>query len=330
MGFAGWAIRGIFFLITAGAGWQVSRSLQMDPLLPVLVAVGLFIFVCLAEIFLFRGAIADLSAIVFGVLAGFVLAALFYYLGTLMMDPADIAQYGPALRISLAVLFSYLMVMIVYKTRDKFHFVIPYVEFRRQSRGPKPLLLDTSAIIDGRAEEILENWPPDGPVVVPTFVIEELHRLSDSANRLKRLRGRRGLDMLNTLRRAFRYEFIIDDTEVSSAQGVDVKLLRLAASMDGRILTGDFNLTKVARLQEVEVLNINSLAKAFRPVALPGEELSLELVRKGEGVGQAVGYLEDGTMVVAENGESEVGQETTLTVTKVLQTSAGRMIFGRV
>ena len=327
---AQWAIRGLFFLITAGTGWQVSRLLSVEPVTSVLVAVGLFAVVCLAEVFFFRGAVADLSAMIFGVLAGSLLSSLFYYLGTLMMEPGDVDRFGPSLRISLLALFCYLMVMVVYKTRDRFHFVIPYVEFQRQHRGPKAILLDTSAIIDGRVAEVLDAWPPDGPVVVPTFVIEELQRLSDSTDRTRRLRGRRGLDMLDRLRQHAKLAFTVDDTEVPGADGVDAKLLRLATTLDAHILTTDYNLHKVARVQGVDVLNLSQLAQALRPPALPGEELSLELLHEGESREQAVGYLEDGTMVVAENGRSRLGQQSSVVVTKVLQTSAGRMIFGRV
>jgi len=326
---AQWAIRGIFLLITAGTGWQVGRLLSVDPLLSVLVAVGLFATVAAAEVFFFRGAIADLSAIIFGVLAGSLMAWLFYQVGTLMMEPGEVARYGPALRVSLLALFCYLMVMIIYKTRDKFHFVIPYVEFRRQRRGPKPILLDASAIIDGRVAAVLEAWPPDASVVASAFTIEEVQRLADSPDRTKRLRGQRGLDMLDRLRTQPTSSFTVDDTEIPSAESMDAKLVGLAQTLDARILTVDSSLAKVARLQDVEVLRLDQLARALRPVALPGEQLSLELLHEGEGRDQAVGYLEDGTMVVAENGRSHLGEQAHVVVTKVLQTSGGRLIFGR-
>lgn len=327
---AQWAIRGLFFLIMAGTGWQVSRLLQVEPLPAVLVAAGLFVVVCAAEVLFFRRAVADLSAVIFGVLAGFLLSSLFYYVGTLMMEPVDVDRFGPTLRISLLALFSYLMVMVIYKTRDRFHFVIPYVEFRRMRRGPKAVLLDSSAILDGRLAELLEIWPLDAPLIVPTFVLDEMRRLADSSDRARRQRARRGLDSLEQLRTNPKITLSVNDADVPGAEDADTKLVRLASTLDARILTCDFNLQKVARLHDVEIISIHALAQALRPPALPGDLLSLELTHEGQSAEQAVGYLEDGTMVVAENGRPHLGHTSSVVVTKVLQTAGGRMIFGRV
>jgi uncharacterized protein YacL len=169
-------------------------------------------------------------------------------------------------------------------------------------------------------------------MIVPRFVLEELQDIADSSDKLKRNRGRRGLDMLNRLQANDKIEIRISEARaraVEEAHGVDEKLLALALHLDGRVVTNDYNLNKVAQLRGVEVININDLANALKPVFLPGELLTVKIIKAGEEVGQGVGYLDDGTMVVAEQGRSFIGQEMKITVTSVLQTSAGRMIFGR-
>ncbi len=226
----------------------------------------------------------------------------------------------------------YLCVSFVMQTKEDFRFIIPYVEFARQTRGARPLLLDTSVIIDGRIADIADTRILGSPVVVPRFVLEELQVIADSADKLRRNRGRRGLDVLNRLRANERIDIRISEARVPAveeATEVDHKLVAFAQHLDGRIVTNDYNLNKVAQLRGVEVINVNDLANALKPVFLPGEHLTVKIIKPGEEVGQGVGYLDDGTMVVAEQGRDFIGQEMKLVVTSVLQTSAGRMIFGR-
>ncbi|MDR1272470.1 MAG: PIN domain-containing protein [Clostridiales Family XIII bacterium] len=194
-----------------------------------------------------------------------------------------------------------------------------------------PKILDTSVIIDGRVADILKTGFVEGKIVIPDFVLVELRHIADSSDALKRNRGRRGLDILNRIQEEFGIEILntSNDKGLKEIPEVDVKLLKLAKNMKGAVVTNDFNLNKVAKIQGVGVLNINELANTLKPVVLPGEEMTLFLVKEGKEQGQAVAYLDDGTMIVVEDGKPEIGKETRVSVTSVLQTSAGRMIFAR-
>lgn len=199
----------------------------------------------------------------------------------------------------------------------------------RELRGSK--ILDTSAIIDGRVADVARAGFLDGTLVVPGFVLDELRRIADSADPVKRSRGRRGLDLLKRMQQEGGAAVCILDREGERGDGgeVDVRLVRLAQRLDGKIVTNDFNLNKVASLHGVGVLNVNELANALRPVFLPGEEMSVYILRDGKEPGQGVGYLEDGTMIVVEGGKRHIGETVEVEVTSVLQTAAGRMIFAR-
>ncbi len=231
-------------------------------------------------------------------------------------------------KVILGMICCYIGMSLVLQTKDDFRFVIPYVEFSKQIRGSRPTILDTSAIIDGRIVDIIETRIVQGVLVLPKFVLDELQTVADSQDRLKRIRGRRGLDMLQRLRGTDLVEVVIDDSDVEGV-GVDQKLISLAQEMKGRILTLDFNLNKVATLRGVEVINLNDLSQAMRPVVLPGEAMKVRLSKPGENPQQGVGYLDDGTMVVVDHGRDHIGESVELEVTSTLQTSAGRMIFGK-
>ncbi|MBE3583774.1 MAG: TRAM domain-containing protein [Limnochordaceae bacterium] len=192
-----------------------------------------------------------------------------------------------------------------------------------------PKLLDTSAIIDGRIADVAATGFLEGPLVVPGFVIAELQRLADSADVLKRNRGRRGLDLLGQMRKDLPTEVVILEDVLADNGDVDLTLVRLARHLRARVVTNDYNLNKVARLHGVGVLNLNDLANAVKPVVLPGEEMEVRVLRDGKEQGQGVGYLDDGTMIVIDGGREYVGHLVTVLVTSVLQTSAGRMIFAR-
>lgn len=192
-----------------------------------------------------------------------------------------------------------------------------------------PKILDTSVIIDGRVYDICKAGFLEGEIVIPAFVLVELRHIADSADALRRARGRRGLDVLHRLQEELSLPLRIEEKDYEDAPEVDVKLLRLARDAGGAVLTNDYNLNKVAGVTGVPVLNINELAGALRPAVLPGEEMTVRVVREGKEAGQGVGYLDDGTMVVVENGRRFVGATVEAEVTTVLQTSAGRMIFTR-
>lgn len=190
-------------------------------------------------------------------------------------------------------------------------------------------VLDTSVIIDGRIYDICKTGILEGRLIVPVFVLRELQHIADSADSLKRNRGRRGLDILKKLQKELKGQVFVVDTDYDDIQEVDAKLLRLTQDLKGIVVTNDYNLNKVAQVQNVKVLNINELANAVKPVALPGEEMVVQVVKAGKESGQGLAYLDDGTMIVIENGKKCVGERIEVLVTSVLQTAAGRMIFAK-
>lgn len=192
-----------------------------------------------------------------------------------------------------------------------------------------PKVLDTSVIIDGRILDIAKAGFIEGPLVVPVFVLEELQHIADSADGLKRNRGRRGLDTVAEIQELKKVEVIIYNGKIEEIPEVDSKLLKLATELNGKIVTNDFNLNKVARVQNLDVLNINELANAVKPLYLPGEEMEILIVREGKEHKQGLAYLDDGTMIVVENGKDLIGEKVNVVVTSALQTSAGKMIFAK-
>jgi uncharacterized protein YacL len=303
----------------------------------IVVAFGLLVFglVLAIDVLTPRRKLSSLSAIIFGVFAGVILTVaagviLDYLQVAFFGDSAsDYDQIFATVKLSIGVGLCYLGASTILQTQDDFRLVIPYVEFAKQIRGPKPLILDTSTLIDGRIISIAEVGLIQVPLVAPHFVIDELHTLSDSGDKLKRNRGRRGLDVLNKLQKNPRVDITIE-TKPVPGKDVDAKLIELARSMPGVILSTDSGLNRVANVQDVACLNLHDLANAMKPNVIPGEPLSLHLIKPGEHAGQGVGYLDDGTMVVAENGGEFVGRTVELHVTSTMQTSAGRLIFGRI
>jgi uncharacterized protein YacL len=190
-------------------------------------------------------------------------------------------------------------------------------------------ILDTSAIIDGRIAEVAESGFLDGTLVIPQFVLKELQSVADASDPLKRNRGRRGLDILHRIQKTSGIEVIISDVDFPAIKEVDLKLIELAKTMSGKLVTNDFNLNKVAQLRGVDVLNLNELTNALKPVVLPGEVMNVFIIKEGKEYNQGVAYLDDGTMVVVDNARSRIGKNLEVVVTSVLQTTAGRMIFGR-
>jgi uncharacterized protein YacL len=277
-----------------------------------------------------RKDISVISAVFFGMMVGLVVAALLAPVvdmyGTIPERVRDV------IKIAVAAVASYLAVSLILQTKDDFRFIIPYIEFAKQQKGGRPLLLDTSVIIDGRIADIAETRFLNAPIVVPRFILHELQAIADSGDKLKRDRGRRGLDILNRLQTTAGVDIRIEDTgaEAAGAEAVDQRLVQLAARLTGRVVTIDYNLNKVAKLSGIEVLNINDLANALKSTVLPGTALEVNVLRPGQEEGQGVGYLEDGTMVVVEDGKDHIGKTVTMTVTNVIQKSAGRIIFGRV
>lgn len=337
-----WVLRGLFVLLMAAVS---ILAITKDPGSPsphafiLVVAATVFALILVAvDVFLTRKSLAALSGAFLGLVAGMVFA---FALGLIVdmlievyaRDTADaLRPVAGAVKLMLGIVCCYLTISFILQTKDDIRFVIPYVEFAKQTRGARPLILDTSVIIDGRIADICDTRIIDSPLFIPRFVLQELQTIADSADKLKRNRGRRGLDMLNKLQTNDKVEIRISDTRLPSTEeggDVDQKLVALGKKLDGRIVTNDYNLNKIAQIRGVDVININDLANALKPVVMPGETLTVRIIKPGEEIGQGVGYLEDGTMVVAENSRDKINDEVALTVTSVLQTSAGRMIFGR-
>jgi uncharacterized protein YacL len=217
------------------------------------------------------------------------------------------------------------------QTKDDFRFLIPYVEFSRELKGNRPLVIDSSALIDGRIADLVETRIIDSQLVVPQFVLREVQEVADSADKMRRTRGRRGLEVLSKLQSSPHADVRVRENSGDDPQGlsVDQRLVDVAKRMGGRVVTNDFNLSKVAGVQGVEVINLNDVANALKPRYLPGERLRIRILKEGEAAGQGIGYLDDGTMVVCEQANHLIGQDIDIIVTSMLQSSAGRMIFGR-
>jgi uncharacterized protein YacL len=211
--------------------------------------------------------------------------------------------------------------------KDEFNLIIPYVKFTPTDTFQQLLVVDTSVIIDGRIADICETGFMEGTLIIPRFVLRELQYIADSADPLKRARGLRGLDMLARMQKNPKIEVKIHENEVPEVIDVDAKLVLLAKMLNAKVVTNDYNLNKIAELQHVRVLNINDLANGLRAVVLPGEELSVRLVKEGKDPDQAVAYLPDGTMIVVNQSRRLLGQQVLIVVSSVLQTSAGRMVF---
>jgi uncharacterized protein YacL len=279
--------------------------------------------------------ITTISAVYFGLLLGMLLGTIFSSaLEPFVSDWTEgHHERSQALRLLITVICCYISISVLLQTKDEFRFIIPYVEFSKQVKGGKPLVLDTSVIIDGRIADVCDTRFIDTKLIVPRFVLQELQSIADSSDKLKRNRGRRGMDMLKRMQNNPKIELQMHEAnipELREIQKVDERLVVLAKALGARVVTNDYNLNKIAQLQGVEVINLNELSNSLKSVALPGEGMNLKLVKQGDQIGQGIGYLDDGTMVVVEQGRAYIGQEVFITVTSVLQTPAGRMIFGRV
>ena len=275
-------------------------------------------------------------ASIFGIYLGICLGLIgAYAIGTLLDAIVEAwslketaAIYLNLTKVSIGLILCYIAVSVVMTTKDDFRLVIPYVEFSKQNRGVRPMLLDTSAIVDGRILDLAQSGAIDAPFVVLQAVIDELQRLSDSADKGKRARGRRGLDMIARLQGAPRIDLSIEDLAFEGAN-VDRGLVEVAKRNAYRVVTTDAALAKVAEIAGVPAVNINSLAGSLRAQMLPGDRIDVEITKAGENPTQGVGYLPDGTMVVIEGGSGHIGETVNAVVTNTLTTNAGRMVFAR-
>jgi uncharacterized protein YacL len=345
-----WAIRIAFILVIFGVGYAAIVS-PGDPLGDwtwVLVAVSLIIgvLVMVADYLAPRKKLSVFAGAFFGLLVGIVLAYAISFVTQPLValvaetDRERLIFKGGARQIEalteyvnliIGTITCYLAVSFVLQTKDDFRFIVPYVEFAKQTKGSRPIILDTSAVIDGRVVDVAKAGLFDAQLIIPRFVLIELQSVADSEDRLKRNRGRRGLDVVARLKDLKKVDVVIQEASHLDAKGsnVDQLLMMLAKEINARVMTTDFNLNKVAQVGGVDVININDLANAVKSEALPGETMRVTIQSPGKEPHQGVGYLDDGTMIVVEHAGEFVDQEIEFIVTNARQTSAGKMIFGR-
>lgn len=294
--------------------------------------------VLIIDLLIPRKRVDVVSAIYFGLLIGVLLSYLLMQALQPLFASYELFGYEGLEWAALATLLttlilSYLCIAFLLQTKDDFRFVIPYVEFSRELKGGRPLILDSSALIDGRIADVIDTNILDAELIIPQFVLQEVQDIADSGDKIRRNRGRRGLDILKRLQQHPRIDVKVQETDPlgrsNRHRAADQRIIELTKQLNGRIVTGDFNLNKVATVQGLQVVNLNDVSNALKPKFIPGENLKIDVIKEGEGPGQGIGYLEDGTMVVIEGGYGEIGNRIEIIVTSVLQNSAGRMIFGR-
>jgi len=330
------SLRAVFLMVAVGlgAGLIGSDILPKEPWWVPWATISGMVLLALGFIFLdtsiARKELQTITAVYFGLIVGMFLT----YVVRLAMTPLLSGVSAGAVQwieLISGMILCYLCISILLQTKNDFRFIIPYVEFARDVKGRKPFVLDTSVIIDGRVADVVETQAFDNQLVIPRFVIAELQVIADSSDRMRRTRGRRGLDILNRLRGNTNLDLVIFDRELPEfgSQPVDMKLVLLAKHLHGKIVTNDYNLNKVAGVHGVGVINLNDLANALKPVFIVGETIEVRVVKAGEGHGQGIGYLDDGTMIVVEGGREHINQNVRVSVTSMLQKSAGRMVFAK-
>jgi len=327
-----WILRAVFLLMAAGVGVSMANTPGVPyPLVSFFAVLAGALALITADVLIPRKRFDVLSSVYFGMVVGLILT---YFVVGIALEPMFQGPNGSdreIVQLILGVSLCYICISLLMQTKDDFRFIIPYVEFSREVKGLKPYVLDTSVAIDGRIADLVETGVLDNELIMPRFVLAELQAIADSSDKLRRSRGRRGLDILNRLRSNNNVDLKIYESELPEMNGqpVDMKLVLLAKHLEGKVVTGDYNLNKVAKLHNVQVINLNDIANSLKPSFLPGEMIQVKVVKPGEEDRQGVGYLDDGTMIVIEGGRDHISQNVTVAVTSVLQTSAGRMIFGR-
>jgi uncharacterized protein YacL len=326
-----WIVRILFLGLCITGGYAISQvrpefiGMSNGAVYGILIGFGFGGLMIAVDEMLKGFSLRAFSAITFGLLLGIVVALLIDYSG--LFDNTD-AKVRWLIRLGLFLGFSYIGIILAMRSnKEDFSLIIPYVRFSPQNKPDNLLLLDTSVIIDGRIADLIETQFLEGLIVVPRFVLKELQQIADSADAIKRARGRRGLEMLNRLQRNTHIEVRIHDGDFPDEKDVDAKLVRLARNLNARLFTNDHNLASVAGLQKVNCVNLHEVAKSLKVILLSGEILQLKIVREGKDKGQGIGYLPDGTMVVVNNGQPHLGQQVEAQVQTLLQTGAGIIVF---
>lgn len=326
-----WVIRVFFLSLCVLGGYAISQvqpALVSSGMNGAILGFGFGGFLIAIDEMLKGFSLRAFSAATFGLILGSLIG--------FMVDRSGLFIYAEEpsrwiIRLCLFVGFSYVgMILALRSNKEDFSLIIPYVRFARQDVPPNFVLLDTSAIIDGRIAELIENRFVEGTIIVPRFVLKELQNIADSNDPIRRARGRRGLETLSRIQKIPNLEFKLHEGDFPEEPAVDSKLVRMAKATSAKLYTTDFNLGKVAELQGAPYVNLTALGNAMKTVLLPGENVQLRLVREGKDKGQAVGYLNDGTMVVVNQAAPMIGQQVEVQVQSTLQTGAGIIIFADV
>lgn len=335
-------IRALYVLIAIGSivtyvaapDTGAPTIIQAHPVIAACVFIAAIAIILLLDIMIPRKPVEIISAIYFGLLIGVLLSYLMglalhpVFSGRDFMGP-EAAKFEGAITLMIFLILPYMCVTFLLQTKDDFRFVIPYVEFSRDLKAGRPFILDSSALIDGRIADLAATHIMDSEVLVPQFILHEVQDIADSHDKVRRSRGRRGLDILKTLQQDPKLDVRVIETDNTKGKSVDQRLIEITKQHNGRLITNDLNLNKLATVQGVLVVNLNDVANALKPRFIPGEHVQVRVIKEGESIGQGVGYLDDGTMVVIDQGAKLIGQEVDTVVTSVLQNSAGRMIFSR-
>ncbi len=318
---------GAIFGYLSDLKWLVDHfGIPDSPWIGALVGLCSGTIIVLLDLFFKQYSVRNVLSVIIGLALGLTTHHLFIQALENMHVDLDLARQ---LALVSSVILPYLGIVTILRGQEEFTVMLPFVKLDAKGTGEDLVLLDTSVVIDGRIADMVKTNFLACRLVVPTFVLKELQLISDSSDSLKRARGRRGLDILNRMKANTNVEITINEMDFSEIPTVDSKLVKMAKVINARIFTNDYNLNKVAELQGVKVLNINDLANALKPVVMPGEQMQVKLLKEGKEPDQAVAYLDDGTMVVVDNGRRLLGRTLNVSITSVLQTQAGRMIFAK-
>ncbi len=320
-------IRWTFFLICLAGSYLVSNIFGFERWQAMFIGGGIGVLVILVDIFLKGFSLRGLTALTFGLFVGWVMA--FFISSSPLFDGAD-SQTKFLARLAMFVILMYLGAVIALRGRDEFNLVIPYIRFVPHGVDVPLVVVDTSGLIDGRIFDICESKFMGYALVIPRFVLEEMQMIADSTDPQRQAKGRKGLETLNKLKKLPGLDLRIHESSVDTRRDVDAKLVFLAQSLKAKLLTTDFNLAQMAEFQGVEWLNINALAKAISPELSIGETIKINLVKPGKEAGQAVGFLNDGSMVVVNEAEKLLGQVVNIEVQSILPSAGGKMIFGNI